>query len=252
MGVPKDQPEASIPAQAFDNLPPGPIEPFDPSWDARPRVERTELSITPITDRPKGVLEDLLRSNFNDSDAKALQRFLTNRWERGVDLAYADLRRRDLSNIEDELQRCNLEGADLSGSRLIHTNFGYSSMRGANLSGITSLETTFTGCDLREADFRRANLAFVLFGGTILAGANFEDATLVNARMAGANLRGASMVRADLTEADLRGVDLTGADLEGACLHKANLAGAVMPNGQRFVDPDDDTSERIVARYRMD
>jgi uncharacterized protein YjbI with pentapeptide repeats len=249
VGAPKDRPESSIPAQAFDTLPAGPIEPFDPSWDARPRVQRSELTIAPIADLPKGVLEELLRASFNDSDAKALQRFLTNRWERGVDLAFADLRRRDLSDIEEELQRCNLEGADLSGSRLIHTDFSYSSMRGANLSGITSLETSFTGCDLREADFSRANLTFALFGGAILAEASFVDATLVNARMPGANLRGAVLIRADLTEADLRGADMTGADLDGACLHKANLAGAVMPNGQRYVDPDDE-SGHIVGRYR--
>ena len=135
MSSPKDQFEAQEHAQTFDNLPQGPIQPFDPSWDAGPRAQRTELTIAPLSDHPKGQLLDLLGAQFNESDAGALQRVLSNRWEDGVDLAFADLRRRDISELEDALRRSNLERADLSGARLIHTQLGYSNMRGAKLCG---------------------------------------------------------------------------------------------------------------------
>gem|GEM_PF-7077780 len=48
MNAPKD-PQAPRPKSTrFDDLPVGPIVPFDPSWDAGPRVPRAELPIVPM------------------------------------------------------------------------------------------------------------------------------------------------------------------------------------------------------------
>jgi uncharacterized protein YjbI with pentapeptide repeats len=67
--------------------------------------------------------------------------------------------------------------------------------------------------------------------------------------MPGTNLRGANLREADLTGADLRGADLTGADLYRAILYDTDFAGAVMPNGARYRDPDDDVSDEIAMTY---
>jgi uncharacterized protein YjbI with pentapeptide repeats len=76
-----------------------------------------------------------------------------------------------------------------------------------------------------------------------------EEATLVSVRAAGVNLRGANLRYADLTAADLRGADLTGADLHRAILWETDFAGAVMPNGVRFRNPEDDESDEIAITY---
>jgi len=249
MSVRKDSQSPRPKSTRFDDLPVGPIVPFDPSWDAGPRAQRTELQITTMTEDSADAGPSILVAPFNPSDAAALQRRLTNRWEEGLDLAGADLRRRDLSDFEEELVRCNMQGADLSGARLTETQLPYANLRGANLSGVAGVITDFTGADLREANLSRANLTMAKMGGAIMAGANMEEATLVSTRMPGANLRGANLRSADLTGADLRGADLTGADLYRACLYETDFAGAIMPNGARFKSPDDDESEEIAMLY---
>ena len=233
----------------FDDLPAGPIVPFDPSWDAGPRAQRTELPITAMAEGAEDARPGIFVAAYNPSDAGALQRRLANRWEEGLDLAGADLRRRDIAALEEELTRCTLQGADLSGARLVDTHLEYSNLRGANLAGVQALVVDFTGADLREANLSRANLTLASMGAAILAGANLEEATLTSAKMAAANLRGANLRGADLTGADLRGADLTGADLFRAVLYDTDFSGAVMPNGVRFRDPDDDVSDEIAMTY---
>ena len=233
----------------FDDLPAGPIVPFDPSWDAGPRAQRTELPITAMAEDGGDAGPGIFVAAYNPSDAGALQRRLASRWEEGLDLAGADLRRRDLSALEEELTRCTLQGADLSGARIVDTHMEYANLRGANLSGVQGLVVDFTGADLRDANPYRANLALGNMGAAILAGANLEEATLTSAKMAAANLRGANLRGADLTGADLRGADLTGADLFRSILVDADFSGAVMPNGVRFRDPDDDVSDEIARRF---
>jgi len=249
MSARKD-PQAPRPKSTrFDDLPSGPIVPFDPSWDAGPRVPRSELPIVPMTAEGDDERPSIYGAIFNPSDAAALQRRISNRWEEGIDLAGADLRRRELSDFEEGLRFCNLQGADLSGARMIDSQLEYCNMRGANLSGSTALGASFAGTDMRDANLSKANFTLAGLGGVILAGANLEEATLVSVRAAGVNLRGANLRYADLTAADLRGADLTGADLHRAILWEADFAGAVMPNGARFRNPEDDESDEIAITY---
>ena len=126
MSARKDPQEQRPNSTRFDDLPVGPIVPFDPSWDAGPRAQRTELPITPMSEDGAETGQNIFGAVFNESDAGALQRRMANRWEEGLDLAGADLRRRDLADFEEELVRANMQGADLSGARLLDTNLQYS------------------------------------------------------------------------------------------------------------------------------
>ena len=145
--------------------------PFDPSWDAGPRAQRTELQISPMTEDSADAGPNILVAPFNPSDAAALQRRLTNRWEEGLDLAGADLRRRDLSDFEEELVRANMQGADLSGARLTETQLPYANLRGADLTG-----ADLRGADLTGADLYRACLYETDFAGAIMPnGARFKS-----------------------------------------------------------------------------
>jgi uncharacterized protein YjbI with pentapeptide repeats len=85
-----------------------------------------------------------------------------------------------------ELDRIDMEGADLFGTEAICKS-------------------------LRRANFERADLRNAVFNGSVLRRATFADADL-----AGASFR----------ECDLRGVNFAGANLFGVVFHKARLEGA--------------------------
>ena len=92
--------------------------------------EHSALSfLLPQWPRAEDARPGIFVAAYNPSDAGALQRRLANRWEEGLDLAGADLRRRDIAALEEELTRCTLQGADLSGARLVDTHLEYSNLR---------------------------------------------------------------------------------------------------------------------------
>ena len=105
--------------------------------------------------------------------------------------------------LEDEQngERADLTGADLTGANLTGVN-----LAGANLTGADLFRADLTGANLSRAD---------------LTGANLSRADLFRA-----NLSRADLFRANLTGADLTGVDLTGVDLSRADLFRANLTGS--------------------------
>ena len=71
MSARKD-PQAPRPKSTrFDDLPLGPIVPFDPSWDAGPRVPRSELPIVPMADDGDDSKPSIYGAVFNPSDAAA-------------------------------------------------------------------------------------------------------------------------------------------------------------------------------------
>ena len=112
-----------------------------------------------------------------------------------IQSALTVLIRRNVDN-EEEDQRLNLSGADLSGA------------------------------DLRDANLIKADLT-----GTILISANLARAKLINAWLAESNLYDAFLIEADFHGADLRAtnlceVDLFSGNLREASLHYANLRGA--------------------------
>ena len=79
-------------------------------------------------------------------------------------------------NGEDEGERANLSGEDLSYSDLSGVNLSWANLEGTDLEG-TNLE----GTDLKGADLSHANLS-----GAILIGANLSYADLSEASLIGA------------------------------------------------------------------
>ncbi|WP_017328228.1 pentapeptide repeat-containing protein [Synechococcus sp. PCC 7336] len=80
--------------------------------------------------------------------------------------------------------------------------------------------------DLQGADLDRANLIDAEFERADLQAANLVDADLEGAQLANANLRYANLAGANLSGANLRGANLAGADLRRTNFERANLAGA--------------------------
>ena len=116
--------------------------------------------------------------------------------------------------IEIDLSRADLSGADLS---FVNLNWAY--LSGANFSGADLKGSRLRGANLSSADLKKANLQ-----GAYLLAADLRKANLRRADLTSADLR-----KADLTSADLRKADLTYADFSHASLRDAKL------NEARFV-----------------
>jgi uncharacterized protein YjbI with pentapeptide repeats len=95
----------------------------------------------------------------------------------GVSLAGADLRGVQWYSKPATLDHADLEGATLSGSLLVQTDFTQAYMAGADLSQCVLVQAGFRGCRLGAGDSRRA---FSL-EGSVLTEANFDEATLLAA-----------------------------------------------------------------------
>lgn len=116
-----------------------------------------------------------------------------------------------------------LQGADLSGTKLINTILA---------------NTDLIGVDLTEADLHGSHFTNANLGGAILTRADLHNAiltiaSLVNVNLQNANLSGAIFDRTNLKNTDLRGAVLQGAILNDTSLKDANLEGATMPDGTK-------------------
>jgi uncharacterized protein YjbI with pentapeptide repeats len=141
--------------------------------------------------------------------ANLIDRDLTGRDLRGVDLSHANL------------DGAVLTRANLAGVRLV----------GANLRGAVLYQTDLSGADLGGADLSRANLAKVRaeganFTGAVLEQSFFEDAFLRGAILMGARGEYTVFARADLTRARAREVTLFRADFGEATLNEADFLRA--------------------------
>ena len=125
-------------------------------------------------------------------------------------------RSRGWADLNTDLSRANLRGANLmeanlSGANLIGANLSEADLFEANLS-----EADLSGANLRGADLIGANLSEANLGGAILSGATLFEANLFEANLSGADLSWADLIRADLSGADLIRADLSGAWVKNA------------------------------------
>ena len=93
---------------------------------------------------------------------------------------FAKLALRDLRFV-----KCQLDGADLSGTRAVRSQFRNCSMANATLVDADLDQTDFFQADLRGANLRNANLKLAKFTGANVDGADFTGATMVGADVAG-------------------------------------------------------------------
>lgn len=141
-------------------------------------------------------------------------------------------------DIQPDLRKASLFGADLSAINLSNANFFEADLRSANLKGSNLSEANFLRADLRQANFSGSDLSGAHFHEAILSDANLSGAILSGADLRDANLNYADLRKADLKEAylfgaklietDLRGADLSGAYLAGATLVRTDLRSAIL------------------------
>lgn len=154
--------------------------------------------------------------------------------EAELDLSRANLKRVDLSGIEDlpplDLAWTRLDGANLRGTRLRGARGIQVNVEGAVLSDADLSEALLQEAHGSKAVFHGATMQGVKLQKSILSAAQFQQALLQSAHFEGADLRGAAFHGANVDDAFFQG-----AKLDAAARH--SLAGAKNVDNAHF-SPD--------------
>ena len=124
--------------------------------------------------------------------------------------------KRWIDTDEDEGEKTDLSGADLSDAKLSNANLEKANLSDAKLSNANLEKANLTDANLSRANLSKAHLS----------GANLVCSNLRRADLSGADLSGAELINADLSEAQLGNANLFGADLCEANLFETNLCDA--------------------------
>jgi uncharacterized protein YjbI with pentapeptide repeats len=180
---------------------------------------------------------------------------------RGLDLAFIDLSRADLSTAI--LTNCTLDQADLSRAQLPNAVLANATLALAKLSGaqlhnadlscVQADHIDFSNADLTHCDLTHAKLMLANFSNANLTGVNFRHAYLALADLTDATITDADFSHACLNSANLMGKNLTVARFPGASFAFANLIGCNLEQmelpGADFGDAD--LSEALLTGSHM-
>lgn len=134
--------------------------------------------------------------------------------------------KRNHPNIEVDLTKADLSGANLKGVDLTRADLRDANLSGADLRGVDLEWADLTEADLRGVDLTKAVLKWAHLLKTDLFDADLSEADLSEANLSGADLSHAKLNRANLSQAYLSEVNLYHASLWQANLSKAYLFGA--------------------------
>lgn len=136
-------------------------------------------------------------------------------WAFGID-PYAELTEAGISRRPEGFDGSDAQLANVSGARLVGSNFRFAQLYGGFLANAHLFRSNFNGAFMSQADMRGADLSQ----------STLEDTNLDLARMSRVNLDRASLAGATLSRADLRNANLSHTTLTGATLIDARMDGA--------------------------
>lgn len=204
--------------------------PYIPLETAYTQDEAAEASETEYTSLPSDIIASLTVLGRRPPWASEIEKNENLR---------LDLRKLDLSNIDMggfnlrhanleyvNLSRARLEGANLQGANLFESCLNKVDFEAAYLDGADLSGSRLIGAYFNKADLRGINLV-----GTYMMKACLHRANAVGAILFAANLTDADLSQANLSYADLSEVDFTRADLDetnltGADVRRSNFARA--------------------------
>jgi uncharacterized protein YjbI with pentapeptide repeats len=111
------------------------------------------------------------------------------------------------TDVEIDLSRCSLQGANFRNSDIGALDLSDTDLRGADFTAADLYWTFLFQANCEGSVFQNAHLS-----GVVLDGANLRQADLTGAYISYDNLQGSSTLK----EADLTGALLEGADLRGS------------------------------------
>ena len=144
-------------------------------------------------------------------EAKTFKECVEKAVSRGVDLSFADLSGRDLSNailVQAKISSANFSFSDLSDAKLSLSICSFADFTGAKME-----RAYLRNSDAMEADFTRANMSYAVLTGVCLHGSKFDRTDLYMASFDNASLREVSFntaIGADLVIAQQSIVPETG------------------------------------------
>lgn len=148
-----------------------------------------------------------------------------NNWRKEYPDIQPDLEGADLSY--SKLSNANLSHAILSHTNLSNADFYFANLNNADLSNADLTNATLFEANFRHAILFEANLGYTTHNYCDLSNANLSNANLTSANFINVNLNFANLSNANLTNATLIFVDLINVNLSNADLTGANLALAV-------------------------
>lgn len=171
-----------------------------------------EVFLTRGLDTGGVALKDYLRIHKEEEDA------FCSRLYREESLQNLDLKGIQLT--KSRFERVDLSGTDLSGGKLMQTEWRQCRMKGVCLKETKLFGAVFDETDLSDSDFRGCIGPILpsIISGQLALGineVNFSCSNLAGVQFAGANLKGA-----DFRGAYFKGTDFTDAQLYGAVFDK--------------------------------
>ena len=162
----------------------------------------------------------------------------------GRRLMFADMEKAQLQGAEmkgAQLQGANMEKAQLRGADMEEAQLQGANMKEAQLWGAIMKKARLPaanmekaqlwGADMEEAQLQRANMKEAQLWGAIMKKARLQRANMKEAQLWGAIMKKARLPAANMEKAQLWGADMEGAWLQGAIMEKAQL-GAIMEEAQ--------------------
>jgi uncharacterized protein YjbI with pentapeptide repeats len=153
-------------------------------------------------------------------------------WTVGID-PYAELTEASISRKPAGWNGSDAALGDVTGARLIGSNFRYAQAYAvflanahlfrANFNGAFMSEADMRGADLSQSTLQNANLDRAQMGRVNLDRAALDDANLSRADLRGANLSYATLTGATLIDVRMDGASLYGSHLENATIIRGNL-----------------------------
>jgi uncharacterized protein YjbI with pentapeptide repeats len=148
----------------------------------------------------------------------------------GID-PYAELTESSLSRKPAGFDGSDAQLSDVSGARLVGSNFRFGQLYGAFLANAHLFRSNFDGAFMAQADMRNADLS-----QSTLDNANLDRAAMTHVNLDRASLEGATLSRTDLRAANLsytslRGASLIDARMEGTSLYGSHLENASLIRG---------------------
>jgi uncharacterized protein YjbI with pentapeptide repeats len=148
----------------------------------------------------------------------------------GID-PYAELTESSLSRKPEGFDGSDAQLSEVSGARLVGSNFRFGQMYGVFLANAHLFRSNFDGAFMAQADMRNADLS-----QSTLDSANLDRAAMSHVNLDRASLEGATLSRTDLRGANLsyttlRGASLIDARMEGASLYGSHLEKASLIRG---------------------
>jgi uncharacterized protein YjbI with pentapeptide repeats len=136
-----------------------------------------------------------------------------------LDLSGAELTNENLSGkkiISTDFTHANLEHVDLSHSVIADSVLNGANMYFSNLSNVKIINTSMQGVNLFFADITNATLSDVDFRYSLVMGVDFSRINLADIDFSGANLLKANFTDSSLTNVDFSSAELSQTDFNGA------------------------------------